>query len=192
MKDNNKIFLPIAIVLGLFIALFAALSIVVAITGNVRVHKGNVSDEAVKEESTESVQSVYDYNLSDYKSGNGAIESSDSDSDSDSEDDEDAGEIESRMEDKDGYIFANSDSEEISTSDLEGFTAKQLCYAYNEIFARHNHKFDADELKDYFSEKSWYKAKKKFNYKKLSDIEKKNIDTIKKYMEDNNLSYKPS
>ena len=185
MKDNNKVFLPVAIILGVFIVLFAGLSIAVAVTGNVKIHKGEAVKEGNKEETTESVETVYDYSLSDYKSG-------DTNSGDSSEDEsEQNSDVQSRMDDADGYIFENSDSEKISSSDLEGMTAKQLCYAYNEIFARHGHKFDADELKDYFKGKNWYKAKKKYSYKKLTNLEKKNIDTIKGYMEENDLEYKP-
>ena len=57
--------------------------------------------------------------------------------------------------------------------------------AMNEIYARHHRKFDSADLQIYFDKKSWYSGTiepSDFDEKnELSQIEKKNIDLIKKY-----------
>ena len=57
--------------------------------------------------------------------------------------------------------------------------------ARNEIYARHHRKFDSADLQIYFDKKSWYSGTiepSDFDEKnELSQIEKKNIDLIKKY-----------
>lgn len=84
------------------------------------------------------------------------------------------------------YVIADSSSKLLTNSDIAGMSAKELNYAKNEIYARHGRKFDSQELREYFSSKSWYEGKyagKDFdaNYSNsvLSDIEKKNAEFLK-------------
>ena len=44
----------------------------------------------------------------------------------------------------------------LSRKDLSNLTLKGLCYAKNEIYARHGRKFKAKELQNYFNWQEWY------------------------------------
>ena len=87
-------------------------------------------------------------------------------------------------------LLPDSETTIIEDADLEGMTAQELTYARNEIYARHGYVFDSDELNEYFGGKSWYKVNSSYDGK-LTDIEQKNADTIRKYQEKNKLEYKP-
>ena len=85
----------------------------------------------------------------------------------------------------DGYIISDSSIRELTDSDLSGLSKSKLRIARNEIYARHHRKFDSADLQIYFDKKSWYSGTiepSDFDEKnELSQIEKKNIDLIKKY-----------
>ena len=53
--------------------------------------------------------------------------------------------IKNRTEDPTGgeYIIADSATRLLTTSDIQGLTARELNYAKNEIYARHGRKFDS-------------------------------------------------
>lgn len=78
------------------------------------------------------------------------------------------------------YIFPESDKTLLTESQLNDLPLKTLELGRNEIFARHGYVFKMEELKKYFSQKSWYKANDSFNSEKdLSATETKNISLIK-------------
>lgn len=85
------------------------------------------------------------------------------------------------------YIFPNSDTEYLTDEDVSGLTADELALARNEIIARHGRIFTDERFKSYFESKSWYEGTvqpEEFdaNYEnELNDIEKANIELIKKY-----------
>ncbi len=85
------------------------------------------------------------------------------------------------------YIFPNSDVEYLTDTDIEGLSAEELSLARNEIIARHGRIFTDEKYKSYFESKSWYEGtvepdKFDANYEdELNDIEKANIELIKKY-----------
>ena len=82
------------------------------------------------------------------------------------------------------YILPDSDSKYLSESDLEGLSAEDCRLARNEIYARHGRMFDAEELQQYFSEKSWYVptyAPSEFQESWLNDYEVYNRDLIVEY-----------
>lgn len=56
----------------------------------------------------------------------------------------------------DGYVFSGSDSRYIMQSEINAMTLQEICYAKNEIYARHGRLFDSQELNDYFGTKTWY------------------------------------
>ncbi|MDO4453283.1 MAG: YARHG domain-containing protein [Eubacteriales bacterium] len=56
----------------------------------------------------------------------------------------------------DSYVFYGSDMRYIMQSEVNTMTLQEICYAKNEIYARHGRMFDSQELKDYFWSKSWY------------------------------------
>ncbi len=51
----------------------------------------------------------------------------------------------------------------------------------NEIFARYGYIFKSQDLKDYFLKQEWYKPIFRNVNRYITDIEKQNIDSIKKY-----------
>ena len=89
--------------------------------------------------------------------------------------------------DESEYIFPYSDKEYLADADVENLTEEQLGFARNEILARHGRIFTEEKYKVYFEEKNWYKGTVEpeafdSNYEKeLNEIEKANVEIIKKY-----------
>ena len=86
------------------------------------------------------------------------------------------------------YIFPNSDTEELTDSDLEliADNSDMLRKARNEIYARYGRMFQDEKLQAYFNEKSWYRPSiepEDFSEDMLNETEKKNCRLIKKYEE---------
>lgn len=81
------------------------------------------------------------------------------------------------------YIFPDSNSEYLSTSDLKGLSQTKVRRALNEIYARRGAKFDTSANKKYFESKSWYKGtcSKADAQKKFNKYEKTNVDLIVEY-----------
>lgn len=82
------------------------------------------------------------------------------------------------------YILPESSTRILTDSKVKNLTKEQLRLARNEIYARHGRRFDDVELQNYFNSKSWYSgtiAPDDFTEEMLSEIEKKNIELIKKY-----------
>jgi hypothetical protein len=69
----------------------------------------------------------------------------------------------------------------LTEDDLIGLSKKELKILRNEIYARHGYIFKSKDLQDYFSNKSWYSPMYKNVAEKLSTIEIKNINFIKKH-----------
>ena len=87
--------------------------------------------------------------------------------------------------DKSGdYVIPGSDTRLLNENDLRGFSSYCLYLARNEIYARHGYIFSNQDLKDYFSTKSWYKPLyngSTFDNNLLSSIENQNIQFILKH-----------
>ena len=82
------------------------------------------------------------------------------------------------------YILPDSSKRILADSEVSGLSKSELRLARNEIFARHGRMFDDQELQDYFNSKSWYRGTirpEDFSESMLSETEKANIETIKKY-----------
>lgn len=85
------------------------------------------------------------------------------------------------------YIFPKSDIEYLSDNEIENFSTDELALARNEIIARHGRIFTDEKYKSYFESKNWYEGTVEpevfdASYEKeLNDIEKANIELIKKY-----------
>ena len=81
------------------------------------------------------------------------------------------------------FIFPESDEYEIYESELEFLSDWELSIARNEILARYGRKFNDSEIQEYFDSCLWYEGTieaDKFDTEILNDVEKKNIETIKK------------
>ena len=66
----------------------------------------------------------------------------------------------------------------LSSSELRGYSKRELKLMRNEIFARHGYIFKTDEMKKHFSSKQWYEPKYNDVNSMLTDIEQQNIKTI--------------
>lgn len=83
------------------------------------------------------------------------------------------------------YLLPQSSTRLLTEADLGHLTHEQLCFARNEIYARHGREFTTKEVAEYFNRQSWYRATipaDQFSEsKQLSSIERKNIDFIFAY-----------
>ncbi|OAK33705.1 TcaA 3rd/4th domain-containing protein [Bacillus wiedmannii] len=77
-----------------------------------------------------------------------------------------------------GFIFPDSDSRKLTSTDLAYLSKEQLKIARNEIYARHGHMFQTKDMQAYFSKQSWYRENPYFTGK-LTDIESYNVELIK-------------
>ncbi|MDO4476165.1 MAG: YARHG domain-containing protein [Lachnospiraceae bacterium] len=67
-----------------------------------------------------------------------------------------ASDYDSYTVDPDSYIFYDSDSRYLTEQELQALSLQELCYAKNEIYARHGRLFRSSELQGYFNQKNWY------------------------------------
>lgn len=85
----------------------------------------------------------------------------------------------------DSYIISDSSSRYLTEDDIKGMTNDDLRKARNEIVARHGRRFQDKELQAYFDTMPWYNGTIEpddFDMNSiLSDIEKENMDFIKKH-----------
>lgn len=54
------------------------------------------------------------------------------------------------------YICPESNSRYMTEEDVQNFTLQEANYAKNEVYARHGYLFKSQELREYFSQFSWY------------------------------------
>ena len=80
---------------------------------------------------------------------------------------------------------------ELTEEDLYGFTAKELTYLRNNVYARHGYIFNSQELTEYYSQYSEYVQNPDFSVEEFSSVEKHNVDFIRDYQNSNNLMYSP-
>jgi len=79
------------------------------------------------------------------------------------------------------YRFPQSSEKLLDVSDLSGLSKYDLKIMRNEIFARHGFIFKTRDMSEYFSSRKWYKGQYYDVSSMLSELEKQNIATIKKY-----------
>ena len=80
------------------------------------------------------------------------------------------------------YLIEDSDTRYLNYEDIYQFTAEELGYVRNEIYARHGYIFKTQKYIDYFNSKSWYYPNEYLDedqWSFLSDIEKANVKLIK-------------
>ena len=56
------------------------------------------------------------------------------------------------------FIIPDVDIEYLSSADIQDMPLQVVCYAKNEIYARHGRQFVTDYIADYFNSKSWYQG----------------------------------
>lgn len=79
------------------------------------------------------------------------------------------------------FLMAEADSRNYSTEEIQDMPLQVVCYAKNEIYARHGRKFISRELTDYFDAQSWYQGTVEaadFSETVLNDFEKANISLL--------------
>jgi len=94
------------------------------------------------------------------------------------------------------YVLPGSDSRQYTKAELSDLSDYELFLARNEIFARHGYTFSSEDLKNYFSSKSWYTPNPDLNastddlYGKmgLTETEISNIHFIEEYEEAHGLN----
>lgn len=82
------------------------------------------------------------------------------------------------------YLLPESNTRYLTEADLSGLTHEELCFARNEIFARHGRIFQTPEIAAYFNSKSWYHgtvSASNFSTSVFNEYERANIALIKDY-----------
>ncbi len=90
------------------------------------------------------------------------------------------------------YVLADSSSRYYSRSELEKLSTLDLYHARNEIYARHGRGFKKDDLRAYFSSKSWYRettSPESFNEGVLNECEKANANLMLEIEKSRNSPY---
>lgn len=70
-------------------------------------------------------------------------------------------------------------------ADLEGFSKPALRIWRNAVYARHGRIFKSEELQSLFNEYAWYESDETYTDEKLSDVDRMNIELIRKFEEKN-------
>lgn len=90
------------------------------------------------------------------------------------------------------YLLPDSATRYLSVSELYGLTREELCFARNEIFARHGRMFNTPAIAAYFQGKAWYHGTippDQFSSNLLNEFERANISLITKYEDTMGGSY---
>lgn len=77
-----------------------------------------------------------------------------------------------------GEVLPGSDSRTITRSDVNGMNDWELCVARNEVIARHGYSFKRDDLREFFSNLSWYTPDPSYSDSEVSKLEWDNMNTI--------------
>lgn len=81
------------------------------------------------------------------------------------------------------YLLPDSATRYLTQADLYGLTREELCFARNEIFARHGRMFNTPAIASYFAGKDWYHGTippDQFSADILNVYERANIELITK------------
>ena len=92
------------------------------------------------------------------------------------------------------YLLPESNSRYLTLDDIDHLDHEHLCFARNEIYARHGWIFSVPQIAEYFATKSWYVGTTlpaNFNYGVLNAYEQANIKLIVDYEAQFGGSYYP-
>ena len=81
------------------------------------------------------------------------------------------------------YNCADADIRYLTQEEVDKLSLQAVCYAKNEIYARHGRKFLSTELQEYFNDKSWYQGTveaEKFSPSVFNKYESDNIQILVK------------
>lgn len=90
------------------------------------------------------------------------------------------------------YLLPDSATRYLTQADLYGLSREELCFARNEIFARHGRIFNTPAIKAYFEGKDWYHGTippDRFSSDVLNVYERANIELIVKVEDSMGGSY---
>ena len=79
------------------------------------------------------------------------------------------------------YIFADADTRYLTKEEVDKLSLQAVCYAKNEIYARHGRMFLDREIYKYFLTRMWYEptyAPEEFDESCLNEYEKANIELL--------------
>lgn len=85
------------------------------------------------------------------------------------------------------YVLPESNVRYLTEEDLRSLSHEELCFARNEIFARHGYIFQQEQIDAYFAGKSWYRGTvtgADFRDSVLNEYELANISLIVAYEKD--------
>ena len=85
-------------------------------------------------------------------------------------------------EETSGYLLPDADRRAYTAADIRSMPLQVVCYAKNEIYARHGRMFNSPELQAYFGSKSWYKgtiSPDSFSESVFNSYERENINLLK-------------
>lgn len=69
----------------------------------------------------------------------------------------------------------------LTEDDVKNLSKSELRLMRNEIFARYGYRFKSDDLRLYFTKKGWYSPERDNADEFLTDLEKRNIDLIRRF-----------
>lgn len=95
---------------------------------------------------------------------------------------------EAKAEERYQYLLPESDTRYYTEEEIENMPLQAVCYAKNEIYARHNRIFKSEELQAYFSSQWWYEGNidsEDFLEAVLNEYEKANAKLL--YERENSL-----
>lgn len=78
-------------------------------------------------------------------------------------------------------IFPQASDRLLTADDVSNLNGWELKIMRNEIFARYGYIFKTEEMRNYFMYEKWYVPKYENVDDRISDVEKKNIELIKRY-----------
>lgn len=78
-------------------------------------------------------------------------------------------------------IYPQASERLLGREDVENLSGWELKIIRNEIFARHGYIFKTEEMRNYFKYEKWYVPMYDNVDRMLTDVEKKNIELIKRY-----------
>lgn len=175
-NSNNRKTKIVMILMAIIIIISLTLSIVMLITVSYKAVSSNVSEKEIKKVEdaelieTEMQTTTIKENISVTSSGESTTGVDRAVSDENAE-----------------YIINDSNVRKLTDADVSGLSKDQLRLARNEILARHGRRFKDEGLQNYFDSKSWYSgtiSPKDFDINmdsRLSEIERANVEMIKKY-----------
>ena len=79
------------------------------------------------------------------------------------------------------YLLPDADIRYYTEDEISDMPVKILCYAKNEIYAKHRRKFQSEELQEYFDSQPWYYGKIEpgdFSESVFNEYEKANIQLL--------------